>query len=198
MMRGFFAVSMAGVAAVALSGCAGDSVARHQQQVAQDPSAMMRIAEAAESLGDREGATAFYRRAADLQPDSVDANIGTAHSLAEQGDVTQAIETLRSAKNRNPSDSRLNATLGRLLVVAERPAEGLAAFDEGLLQDPHSVPLLIGRGVALDAMNRHDEARSSYRKAMQFDPDNAAARKDMTLSLAMDERRGKATGQRAR
>jgi Flp pilus assembly protein TadD len=191
MMRKLSSVGCASVMAIGLSACAGDPVSQRQQEVAQDPSAMMRIADAADSLGDQEGALAFYRRAADLQPGSVAANIGVARSLAMQGKVDQAIETLRSAKGSNPSDTRLNATLGRLLVVADRPAEGLAAFEEGLAQDPNSLPLLIGQGVALDAMNRHNEAQDSYRKALQLDPTNAAARKNLALSLAIDSKRDK-------
>ncbi len=191
MIHKLSSVGCASLMAIGLSACASDPVAQRQQRVAQDPSAMMRIADAADSLGDQEGAIAFYQRAADLQPGSVDANIGIARSLAMQGNVDQAIDTLRSAKSRNPSDTRLNATLGRLLVVADRAAEGLAAFDEGLQQDPNSVPLLIGRGVALDAVNRHNEAQDCYRKALQFDPDNAAARKNLALSLAIDGKRNK-------
>jgi Flp pilus assembly protein TadD len=191
MTRKLFSIGFASVFAIGLSGCADDPVARHEQQVAQDPSAMMRIAHAADSLGDQEGAIAFYRRAAELQPGSVDANIGIARSLAMQGNIDQAVETLQSAKASNPSDSRLIATLGRLLVVANRPADGLAAFEEGLQQDPNSVPLLIGRGVALDALNRHSEAQDCYRKAMQLDPDNAAARKNLALSLALDSKKDK-------
>jgi Flp pilus assembly protein TadD len=186
MMRKLASVGCASLVAIGVSACASDPVAQRQQRVAQDPSAMMRIAEAAGSLGDPEGALAFYRRAADLQPDSVDANIGIARSLAMQGKVDQAIETLQSAKGSNPSDSRLTATLGRLLVVADFPADGLATFEEGLARDPNSVPLLIGQGVALDAMSRHDEAQDSYRKALQLDPGNAAARKNLALSKAID------------
>jgi Flp pilus assembly protein TadD len=191
MIRKLSSFGIASIMAVGLSACASDPVAQRQQQVAQDPSAMMRIADAADSLGDQEGAIAFYRRAADLQPDSVDANIGIARSLAREGNIDQAIETLRSAESGSPSDTRLNATLGRLLVVADRPAEGLAAFEKGLQQDPNSVSLVIGRGVALDAMNRHNEAQDCYRKAMQLDPDNAAARKNLALSLAIDNKRDK-------
>jgi Flp pilus assembly protein TadD len=175
--------------ATLLSACAVDSVARRQEAVAQDPSAMMRIANAAEASGDTDGAAAFYRRSADLQPSS-DAEIGIAHALAQQGDIDQAIETLRSAKRRDPSNIQLCLTLGRLLVAANRPAEGLVAFEDGLQQDPDSVSLLIGRGVALDAIGRHMEAQECYRKAVQLEPDNAAARKDLALSLTLEKQGG--------
>jgi tetratricopeptide (TPR) repeat protein len=176
-----------GAAATLLTACAGDPLARHEQEVAQDPRAMLRIADTAQSFGNTEAAAAFYRRAADLQPGSTAAYIGIARSLAEQGKLDQAIETLQSAKSRNPTDPQLSATLGRLLVAANRPDDGLAAFDEGLQHDPQSPPLLVGRGVALDAMGQHEEAQDSYRKAIVYDPRNAAAQKDLALSLALGE-----------
>jgi Flp pilus assembly protein TadD len=181
-----------GAAAVLLAACAGDPVMQHQQQVAQDPSAMLRIADAAQNSGDTDAAAAFYQRAAELQPDSAVANIGIARSLMEQGQVSEAIDTLRAAKRRNPSNAQLTATLGRLLVATNHPAEGLAAFDEGLQQDPQSVSLLIGRGVALDAIGQHQEAQDSYRKAIQYDPDNSAARQDLVLSQALGGKRREA------
>ena len=152
---------------------------------------MMRIADAADSFGDVEGAKAFYRRAADLQPNDVAASIGVARSLARQGDLDQAIETLRSAKSRGASNTQLNTILGRLLVAANHPTEAVAAFEDGLREDPNAVSLLIGRGVALDATGRHKEAQDSYRQVLQSDPDNAAAQKDLALSLAVEERQEK-------
>jgi Flp pilus assembly protein TadD len=181
----------AGMVLIAFSGCAIDPEIRGQERVAQDPSAMMRIADAADSFGDVEGAKAFYRRAADLQPNDVAASIGVARSLARQGDLDQAIETLRSAKSRGASNTQLNTILGRLLVAANHPTEAVAAFEDGLREDPNAVSLLIGRGVALDATGRHKEAQDSYRQVLQSDPDNAAAQKDLALSLAVEERQEK-------
>lgn len=184
-------VAAIAAAAIMLSACVSDSIAPREGQAAQDPSAMMRIANAAASFGDAEAAAMFYRRAADLQPDSAEARIGIARALVEQGKIEQAIETLRSAKALEPSNTRIYVVLGRLLVAANRPVEGLAAFDEGLQVDSESIALLIGRGVALDAIGQHRQAQSAYREAMQHDPDNAAARKDLALSLAADGQRDK-------
>jgi tetratricopeptide (TPR) repeat protein len=154
------------------------------ERAIQDPAAMIRIADAAEQSGDSAGAAAFYRRAAELQPDSVAAQIGVARSLAEQDRVDEAIDSLRSAHARAPSDTQVTVTLGRLLIAAGRPSEALDTFGDGLRQDPRSVPLLIAQGVALDTIGRHAEAQASYKEALTISPDSAAAKKDLALSLA--------------
>jgi tetratricopeptide (TPR) repeat protein len=174
--------------AVALSACTSDLATRRQEEITQDPSAMMRIAAAAETSGDPAGAMAFYRRAAALQPSSAAAQMGVARSLAAQGEIDQAIEVLRAAQKPESFDVEICSSLGRLLVAANRPDEALAAFEDGLSHDPRSVPMLIGQGVSLDAVGRHGAAQESYRKALNVDPDNRAAQKDLALSLSLSNR----------
>jgi Flp pilus assembly protein TadD len=182
-------VLIASALALTLSACAGDAVTRQQERVVQDPSAMMRIAAAAETSGDPAGAMAFYRRAATLQPESSAAQIGIARSLAAQGDIIQAIEVLRVAQKQDAFDAEVCSALGRLLVAARRPDEALVTFEEGLNHDPQSVPMLIGQGVSLDSAGRHDAAQASYRKVLEIDPGNQAARKDLALSLSLNGRK---------
>jgi len=176
--------------ALGLSACANgaDPEAFHQAEVASDPLAMVRIADAAEQSGDSAGALAFYRRAAELDPTSATAQIGIARSLTEQGSVDEAIDTLNQTHAREPSNAQVDLTLGRLLVASRRPVEAVPVFQEGLRQDPRSVPLLIGQGVALDAVARHDEAQKSYEEALRIDPGNVPARKDLALSKSLSSR----------
>ena len=171
--------------ATACAPTAGRIDAERQEAVARDPAALMRIGTAAEQAGDFAGAGAFYRRAADLQPDAAVAQIDVARSLAEQGRTDEAISTLQAAHARDPANPALAATLGRMLVVAHRLAAALTAFREGLSVAPGSPSLLIGQGIALDATGQHRAAQDSYRQALARDPDNVAAQNDLALSLAL-------------
>jgi len=172
------------VLAVALSACTSDLATRRQEQITQDPLAMMRIAAAAETSGDPAGAMAFCRRAVALQPNSTAAQMGVARALAAQGEVDQAIEVVRSAQTKESFDAEMCSTLGRLLVAANRPDEALAAFEDGLIHDPQSAPMLIGQGVSLDTAGRHKDAQASYRKALQIDPNSRAAQKLSAVAIA--------------
>ena len=172
--------------ALVLAGCARNANpdALRQERVVNDPAAMLRIADATRDGGDSAGALAFYRRAADLDPASVRAQIGVARALAEQGRIEDAVAALRAAHARLPADAEITGALGRLLFAARRPAEALDTFTEGLRTAPRSTPLLIGRGVALDALSRHAEAQASYLEVLRIDPANVPARKDLQLSQA--------------
>lgn len=177
------------VAACAPAGPQGSVDASRQEAVARDPAALLRIGAAAEQAGDIDSAGAFYRRAADLRPGSAMVQLGLARSLAEQGETGKAIEALQAARAADPSNPALAATLGRMLVLAHRPEAALVVFRDGLAQAPGLPSLLIGQGVALDAVGQHGEAQDSYRQVLAHDPDSVAARNDMALSLALSGRK---------
>jgi len=169
----------------ACTGEANDANVAQQLRVASDPAAMMRIAGAAERAGDPASAAAFYQRAADLKPSSAAAELGVAQSLAEQGRTEEAIDLLSRAHAQRPGDTLTAATLGRLLVVAHRPQDALAAFQDGLRAEPRSPSLLTGQGVALDALGQHSAAQGSYHAALSVAPGSVPARNDLALSLAL-------------
>ena len=171
--------------AVACTAGTGPVDAERQAAVARDPAALTRIASAAEQAGDFGSAGLFYRRAADLQPDAADAQVALARLLAEQGRTDEAIGALQAAHARDPANPALAATLGRMLVVAHRPEAALLVFQEGLTAAPGSPSLLIGQGVALDAVGQHAAAQTAYRQVLAKDPDNVPARNDLALSLAL-------------
>lgn len=142
---------------------------------------MMRIGEAAEASQDWAEADTFYRRAAELDPHLAAASLAHARVTARQGDLEGALAALREA-HRAHDDVTITAALGRMLVTAKRPAEGLAVFEDGLRVDAGSTELRVGEGVALDILGRHAEAQDAYEAALKTDPDNAAARKNLALS----------------
>ena len=171
-----------------LTACTGDlgiAETQREQRVANDPAAMTRIARAAEVAGDPASAEAFYQRAADLRPADGVVSISLARSLVEQGRNDAALDVLRNEHVRLPGNILVAATLGRLLVAVRRPRDALAAFEDGLHDDPQSVSLLIGRGVALDALGQHPAAQASYRVALAIAPQDVAARNNLALSLVL-------------
>lgn len=155
-----------------------------QQLVAQDPAAMLRIAQAAASAGEWGSAETFYRRAMTLRPDNAQACIGYSQALAEQDRLDDAIAVLQQAHARQANNIEINVVLGRLLAFANRPRDALALFDAALARSPATADLLVGRGVTLDLLNRHGEAQASYRKALLIDAGNLAARRNLLLSSA--------------
>ena len=106
------------VVLLGLSGCAdGPEMAARSEQVIHDPAALMRLAAAAEQSGNPVAAAAFYSRTIALEPDLMPAQIGLAQALTAEGQVDDAIEALRTAHARAPSDSAVSAMLDRLLAA---------------------------------------------------------------------------------
>jgi Flp pilus assembly protein TadD len=61
-----------------------------------------------------------------------------------------------------------------------------------LADAPDNVRALNGRGLALDQLERRDEAQASYRRALTIDPDNAVARNNLGVSLTLSGHRKEA------
>jgi len=193
LIKGCRTVGLA-ILAGQLSACAEsiDGASSQQKYVSENPAAMMRIGEAAETAQDWAGADTFYRRAAELAPDLASASLAHARMTARQGDLDGALVGLREAHRLHTEDPDITTALGRMLAASKRPAEALAVFEDGLRADPGSAALLVGKGVALDLLRRHAEAQEAYRASLKIDPENTAARNNFALSQA------RAQGQRPR
>ncbi|MFM0137845.1 tetratricopeptide repeat protein [Caballeronia grimmiae] len=82
--------------------------------------------------------------------------------------------------------------LGALLCEQEHQCgDALRVFDEALKHFPEDAVLHFNRGVALDIMERHDEARKSYERCLAINPDYADAHHNLAILLdKRGDRRG--------
>lgn len=158
-----------------------------ETRAANDPAALLRIADAAASSGDEATAASFYGRAAALQPGNADVALGYARALVSQGRITDAVAALQAALPQPSRDNtrRLGAALGRLLILSHRPTEAVSTFRQALAEAPNTPALLIGLGVALDASRDHAAAQDAYRRALAIEPASVAACNDLALSIAL-------------
>ncbi len=181
-------IAVSGLVAMALCGCVGppnriDTAA--EQRAANDPAALTRIADAAAQSGEAQTADAFYKRAVTLDPANVDSQIKYARMLTAQGRAEDAIEQLTHAHAVSPENSRLAATLGKLLVLVHRAGLATSVFRSALGSHPNDLALLVGLGVALDADQNPAAAQDLYRRVLAVEPHSTAARNDLALSLAL-------------
>jgi tetratricopeptide (TPR) repeat protein len=89
------------------------------------------------------------------------------------GRLQDAERLYRSAQRAAPRDPRIPAHLGSMLLEQGRHAEGVALMDQTLALDPRQPGMLMNRGAALVALDRFDEALSSYSLAIALQPENA-------------------------
>ena len=181
-------IVVSGLVALALCGCVGppsriDTAA--EQRAANNPAALIRIADAAAQSGDMQTADTFFKRAVALDPANVDSQIKYAQALAMRGRTEEAIEQLTQARTASPENSRLAATLGKLLILAHRAGPATLVFRNALTTHPNDLALLVGLGVALDAGQNPAAAQDVYRRVLAVAPHSTAARNNLALSLAL-------------
>ena len=104
-----------------------------------------------------------------------------------RGQLDQAVELLRRALEIAPEDIGCLHALGILLNRLEASQEALRNFDEVIRLNPTFAPAHACRGAALEALGILDVAEQSYRRALELQPANLAA-KDGMASLC--SRRG--------
>jgi Flp pilus assembly protein TadD len=73
----------------------------------------------------------------------------------------------------------------RALLELGEAASALALFDAHLQSAPSDARSLNGRGIALDLMGRHAEARMAYRGARLADPNSPVSAGNLALSLML-------------
>ncbi len=103
------------------------------------------------------------------------ARLSHARQLLQAGRGWEAIEALREAVRRAPSDPEAALLLGQVLVRANDPAEGKAVLSALTARHPESVEGWFQLGVADFLLGNLAAAMDSFRKAIALKPDHAQA-----------------------
>ena len=158
-----------------------------ERHAAENPASLDRIGTAALRANDNATASSFFNRALSLEPGDETAALGAAQAATQAGHVDEALDILRGAARHADGAAQvsLDAALGKLLVIDHRPAEAETVFQAGLRNEPDSVKLLTGLGVALDGQRRFAEAGKSFHDALALAPDDLPARNDLALTTAL-------------
>ena len=80
------------------------------------------------------------------------------YSLLEAGEYEQAVEHFQTVANRSPSDANAWDSLGEGYLANGMPDKALEAYSRALTIDSAFEPSILGRGLALAALGRYDEA----------------------------------------
>jgi tetratricopeptide (TPR) repeat protein len=138
------------------------------------------------------GEVAFLERTAPRRVDPVDARAWFERGSAlESRDPAAAEAAYRRAIELEPTRPDACLNLGAMLGEAGRWAEMAALSDQALAHCPGSALLHYNRGVALDHLERLDEAMASYERSLALDPKLADAHYNLArLREQMGDARG--------
>ena len=147
-------------------------------------SAMQKAGDASRNRGDNRSAAAFYQRAHNADPNSVDALIGLGESYAAAGVFKQAAGAFRKALAVEGKNSRALRGLGNVLIAQDQPDLAIAEFEKVLTLDPKDYRAYNGLGVAHDATAQHSKAQEYYYAGLEIVPGDVNLRSNLGLSLA--------------
>jgi Flp pilus assembly protein TadD len=128
-------------------------------------------------------AVAFLEQAMEKDPTNPRtlANLGLAY--LESGSPTQAMATLKRVLMYPSLDPKPHFVarylLGKVYMSLDQVREATDNFREALVLDRNSVSAMIDLGVALAKRGRFTEAREQFRRALELDPGNDLATKNL-------------------
>lgn len=150
----------------------------------------------------------FFKRMAELDPNSFKAHYGLARLLAQMEAYDEAVEALRLAERADPTSPLAPAFLGEILRLRGELSEAEAAFRRALQLDPSGVEarlklgqIYLERGRVEEAFEtymvlagrfrqegRYDEAIGLFRGILEADPKHLKAGEELSelLTLAGD------------
>jgi tetratricopeptide (TPR) repeat protein len=110
---------------------------------------------------------------------ALSSRVALAGVLSEAGRLDEALRVAKAAADIAPQDARAQGALGIVYVMMNDGASALAAFErmaECLAPETERLPsspwvsCIVGRGVALSLLNRHDEAIEAFEEVLHSSP----------------------------
>lgn len=147
------------------------------------------VAQAAEDSGDYSMAETILAGAAQAAPNDAALQLRYADVLIKQSKISQARDILAQRVVTVSNPQMLHGALGAIEVMQGEPAQAIVEFDAVTGDEARWT---VDKAIALDMLERHDEAQVLYRRALATQPDDAAIINDLALSLMLAGRANEA------
>lgn len=123
----------------------------------------------------------------------IDANYGGAKTYGllsnlqmAQKDTTGALQTLKSARQKYPSDPDLSITELNIYLSSGRDKEAAEQIESAIVNDPKNANLYFAKGVLNDKLGKTEVAIESYKKAIEMKPEHFDANYNLGAMLFND------------
>ncbi len=167
-----------------LLGCA---MSPPETENADSPGAgMVSLGQQLQARGDNIGATDFYLRALQKDPDNYVARRGLAQAYEKTGRLKEAADEYRAVSKIRTKDTDSLRNLGRLMLAQEKASEARDAFQAALDRDSGDIKAMNGLGAALNYLGDHEGAQKIFKKALKEDPNNLSTLNNLAYSYILD------------
>lgn len=177
------------VLAATASACAstGQSTADKEMEKAIEAALAPASAEEREAANRADPLTRanFWGKEYQKAPQDVTVAREFASALRGIGSNKRAIEVINTTLIVHPGDADLLMTLGRVQMAEGQFQLARAAFETATLSDPDRADGWAALGTALDQLEMHRQAQTSYQRALQIDPARTTTLTNYGLSLLL-------------
>jgi tetratricopeptide (TPR) repeat protein len=90
--------------------------------------------------------------------------------LSDRGELNEALLCIEGALRVNPEDAPAWVQRGDAECLAGRPQNGIAFYDEAISIDGEMARAWANKGIALDSLDRHEDAARCLGKAVELEP----------------------------
>ncbi len=148
-----------------------------------DVAARVRLAELLDSEGQTEAAADELGRAVEQSPDDVDLRYLYGQLLGKLDRLAAAMEQFAAVVDRDPRHVEAHGILAVAAVRSGYPEAAAAHYRAILDVAPRDVDALYGAAQVAAGTGRLDEAVKRYRSLLEHDPNHAAGRHELGLTL---------------
>src|SRR6185369_4301998 len=135
-----------------------------------------------EDMGLHDEAIDELEEALEISPRFADAEYGLGSILQKQGKTDEALEHYQKALKINPDLNDLYGPTAKLLADRGDLAGAARLYLEEVHREPDSAVACYNLGATLERMAKLQDARSYYARALEIDPNLAAARERLILT----------------
>jgi tetratricopeptide (TPR) repeat protein len=151
-----------------------------------DSLALYNAALSADKAGNYDQAKKYYSKLLELNYGGA-RTYGLFSSLQlTQKDTTGALETLKQARQKYPSDPDLSITELNIYLASGRDKEAAAQIESAIVNDPQNANLYYAKGVLNDKLGKTDVAIDAYKKAIEIKPEHFDANYNLGAMLFND------------
>jgi tetratricopeptide (TPR) repeat protein len=135
-----------------------------------DAGARIRLGDALLAKQRFDEAMAEYRQAIALAPENPRARVGLATALHRLGSLDQAISAYYMALAFDDSIVAAHIGLADIFRIRNQFGEALAEYGRAVASDGNAAAAYNGRGLVIDGLGLHDQAKSEFQHAARLDP----------------------------
>lgn len=146
---------------------------------------LLRIAESMQKSQDFPTAKKLYQQILDSNPHHIEACLGLASILNEEGQKAEAIQLIEENLKFHPQNLPTLKALGKAYISSNNGDKGEIIYKKLNELSPNNAPILNGLGICLDLKGLHAQAQTFYKKALERDHNNISIQSNLGLSLAL-------------